>query len=56
MKAEIIEQKKTKKFEYISLLIADEKLTNYELVKLWNYGVDCKKSGSAISILLKKAI
>ena len=40
MKAEIINQKKTKTYAYVSLLIADKKLTDYELVKKWNYGVE----------------
>ena len=43
MKAEIIEKGKTKKYEYISLLVADSKLTAFDLVHKWNYGVDCKK-------------
>ena len=56
MKSEIVKNGKTKKYEYITLLIADKKLTDYELVKKWNYGVDCKKAGSAISIVLRKTL
>ena len=56
MKAEIIEKGKTKKYEYISLLVADSKLTAFDLVHKWNYGVDCKKLGSAISILLRRKV
>lgn len=56
MKAQLLKHKKTKKYEYVSILIADQKLFDYELVHAWNYGVDCKKSGSAISILLRKKI
>lgn len=56
MKTEIIKQKKTKTYEYVSLLIADKKLTDYELVKKWNYGVDCKKEGNVITVLLQKAL
>jgi len=56
MKAEFIKQKKTKRYQYMSILIADKKLFDYELVKVWNYGIDCKKSGSAISIMLRKTL
>lgn len=56
MKAEFIKQKKTKNYQYMSILIADKKLFDYELNHIWNYGVDCKKSGSAISIMLRKAV
>jgi len=49
-------RKTTKKYKYVSLLIANQKLFDYELVKIWNGGVDCKKSGSAISIILRKKI
>ena len=56
MKAEIIKQKKTKKYQYITVLLADKSLFDYELNHVWNYGIDCKKSGGAISIMLRKAI
>jgi len=49
MKAELIGQKTTKKYKYVSLLIANQKLFDYELVKIWNGGV-------AISIMLRKKI
>jgi hypothetical protein len=56
MKAELVNHKTTKKYQYISLLVADQKLFDYELVKIWNSGVDCKKAGSAVSVLLRKAL
>ena len=56
MKSEIVKNGKTKKYEYITLLIADKKLIDFSLVTEWNHGVLCKKEGSAISITLRRTL
>lgn len=56
MHAFINEHKTTKKYKYINLLIADNVLFDYDLVKKWNNGIDCHKAGSVVSVILRQKI
>lgn len=56
MKATITNYGEGRKYKHINLLIADERLKDWELNHIWNYGVDCKKDGGVITILLRKRI
>ena len=44
------------KYEYMDLVIDDKRLQDWELATKWNYGIDCIKTGSAISIILRKKL
>jgi hypothetical protein len=56
MKAEYIEVGKKREYEYKKILLADKGLEKWQLVKKWNSGVDIKKEGSAIVVLLRRRI
>jgi hypothetical protein len=54
IKATLQTIKKTKNYTYKNILIQDIDLIDYELVHKWNYGIDCRKAGANISILIRK--
>ena len=59
MKTEYIKQGKKRKYEYLTLLITDKKLKNWEISTIWGMHapvLDISKNGSGISIMLRKTI
>jgi hypothetical protein len=55
MKATLAPYKTTKHYTYKNILIQDMDLIDYELVHKWNCGVNCRKAGATITIIVRKA-
>ena len=56
MKADLVQYKTTKKYDYKALQVVSPKLRDYEIVHKWNIGADTRKSGMVVSVLLREAL
>jgi hypothetical protein len=43
-------------YEYKNLMVSGKELEGWEINKVWNKGSDCRKTGSVISVILKRKL